>query len=391
MGYDKPDLGFVVHYQAPGSVVAYYQQVGRAGRAIPRAIGVLLSGEEDEEIHEYFRRTAFPSEEDVSSILELLERSDGLTLAEIESELNVRRGLIEKALKFLSMEDPSPVLKDGSRWLRTSVEYQMDHERIRRLTSQREREWREVQGYIDSQECRMVYLARALDDPDARACGRCSTCLGAPVVGEGFDRSRAVAAAQFLRRAEMPLVCRVQIPGDALSEYGLSGRLPAQLRAQEGRILSRWGDAGWGGLVRDGKHADHFGDELVEAVAAMFEERWQPSPAPTWVTCVPSRRHPELVPDFARRLADRLALPFVEAVTKERDNEPQKLQENSYHQCRNLDGAFGVVDVRRGEPVLLVDDMVDSTWTLAIISALLLRAGSGPVWPVALASTGAGD
>ena len=109
------------------------------------------------------------------------------------------------------------------------------------------------------------------------------------------------------------------------------------------------------------------------------------------MTCVPSRRHPELVPTFALHLAERLGLPFVASVTKIRDNEPQKLQQNRYHQCSNLDGVFSVADVRSREPVLLVDDMVDSGWTLAIVSALLLRAGGGPVWPVALASTGTGD
>jgi ATP-dependent DNA helicase RecQ len=391
MGYDKPDLGFVVHFQAPGSVVAYYQQVGRAGRAIPRAVGVLLSGREDEDIHEYFREGAFPKEEEVTSILDLLDRSEGLTLAEIEAQVNLRRGLIQKALKFLSMEDPSPVLKDGARWLRTPVEYRMDHEHIRRLTSQREREWQQVQDYIDSRECRMIFLARALDDPSAAACGHCSNCLGAPIVGEDFDRRRAVAAAQFLRHAEMPLVCKVRVPSGALPEYGLVGNLPRDLRPQEGRILSRWGDAGWGHLVREGKHSGHFGDELVEAVAEMVAERWRPAPAPTWVTWVPSRRHPELVPPFARRLAERLGLPFLEAVAKTRDNDPQKVQENAYHQCLNLDGAFAVAAVRPGEPVLLVDDVVDSSWTLAIVSALLLRAGSGPVWPIALASASASD
>jgi len=391
MGYDKPDLGFVVHYQAPGSIVAYYQQVGRAGRAIDRAIGVLLSGREDEDIQEYFRESAFPSEEDVEAILDALARSEGLKLAEIESTLNLRKGLIQKALKFLSMENPSPVLKDGSAWLRTPVEYRMDREHIRRLTSQREREWQEVQEYIETRECRMVYLARALDDPYAEPCGRCSSCLARPVVDETIGHGLAVAAARLLRHSEMPLECGVQVPRGALPGYAFSGNLPMELRPQVGRILSRWGDAGWGHIVLEGKHAGHFGDELVSAVADMVKERWRPEPAPTWVTCVPSRRHPELVPTFALHLAERLGLPFVASVTKIRDNEPQKLQQNRYHQCSNLDGVFSVADVRSREPVLLVDDMVDSGWTLAIVSALLLRAGGGPVWPVALASTGTGD
>ncbi|MGH7813463.1 MAG: ComF family protein, partial [Candidatus Binataceae bacterium] len=131
--------------------------------------------------------------------------------------------------------------------------------------------------------------------------------------------------------------------------------------------------------------------ELVEAAAEMIQQRWQPQPAPTWVTCVPSRNHAELVPDFALRLATRLKLPFVTAVTKVRDNEQQKLQQNRYHRCHNLDGVFSVTgDIPNG-PVLLVDDIVDSSWTMTVVAALLRRAGSGPVWPLALASTSGQD
>lgn len=119
----------------------------------------------------------------------------------------------------------------------------------------------------------------------------------------------------------------------------------------------------------------------------MIRERWKPDPRPRWVTCIPSRNHPELVPDFARRLAHKLGLPFVGAVAKVRDNPPQKLQENSFHQCRNLDGVFEVTDAARPEPVLLVDDMVDSRWTLTVVAALLRRAGSPAVHPLALAAT----
>lgn len=391
MGYDKPDLGFVVHYQAPGSIVAYYQQVGRAGRAIDYAVGVLLSGREDEEIQEYFRSSAFPDERHVNSILDVLAESDGLTDRQLEADVNLRKGQIDKVLKFLSVENPSPVIKDGSRWRRTPVAYRLDHQHIQRLTQQRAGEWQEVQEYINSRNCLMLFLARSLDDEQAQPCGKCACCLGQPVISEEFSHHLAVAAALYLKHAELPLECKKQVASGAFEHYGFRGNLPENLRAETGRILSRWGDAGWGRIVAEDKHNNHFRDDLVTAVTQMIRERWQPEPAPTWVTCVPSRNHPELVPDFARRLAASLNLPFVEAVTKERDNRPQKLQQNRYHQCRNLDGVFAITPEIPNGPVLLVDDMVDSAWTMTVIAALLRRAGSGPVWPVALASTSTGD
>lgn len=391
MGYDKPDLGFVVHYQAPSSIVAYYQQVGRAGRAIDHAVGVLLAGREDAQIQAYFRNNAFPDEESVLTILSALEASDGLNVQGLERELNLRQGQITKVLKFLSVENPAPIIKDGSTWKRTPVRYRMDHDKIARLTAQRETEWQEVQGYIDTPDCLMVYLAQALDDPAVRPCGKCARCLCSPIIPETYDHRRAVAAALYLRHSELPLECKKQVASGAFPQYGFKGNLPENLRATPGRILARWGDAGWGHLVADDKHGGHFRDELVAAVAEMIRERWQPDPQPAWVTCVPSQAHPELVPDFTRRLSGRLGLPFHAVVTKIRSNQPQKNQQNRYHQCRNLDGAFAVRGALPEGPVLLVDDMIDSGWTLTIIAALLRQAGSGPVLPVALATTSVGD
>ena len=380
----------MIHYQAPGSVVAYYQQVGRAGRGIERAVGILMSGDEDDDIHEYFRGSAFPPERWVNSILAELEESDGLTTMQLEEAVNLRRGQIDHVLKFLSVDNPAPVIKDGSKWQRTPVPFNMDHDRIQHLTQQREAEWDEVQNYIDEPGCLMEFLARALDDPHPQPCGKCECCMDRPIVATTFTRDAAVQAGRFLRQAEIPLECKKQVARDAFLEYGFRGNLPAGLRAEEGRILSRWGDAGWGRVVAEDKHNLHFRDELVDAVAQMIRDRWHPNPAPTWVTCIPSRTHRALVPDFAERLANELGLPFVPVITKIKDNEPQKRQQNRFHQCRNLDGVFAINEQVSDQPLLLVDDVADSAWTLTVAAALLRRAGSGPVWPLALATSSMG-
>ena len=390
MGYDKPDLGFVVHYQAPGSIVAYYQQVGRAGRGIERALGILMSGAEDAEIHEYFRRTAFPKEEWVTAVLEALDTSDGLGIRELESSLNLRYGQIEKVLKVLSVDNPAPITKDGAKWRRTPVDYRMDHDRIRRLTDQRETEWREVQSYIDEQGCLMAFLARALDDPDPRPCGRCASCRDGPILAPAYSRERVAAAARFLRQADMPLECNRRVRRGLLPEYGFSGNLTGTLDAGTGRILSRWGDAGWGTVVAADKDAGRFRDELVDAAVEMIRSRWRPEPPPLWVACVPSYNQPTLVADFASRLAAALGLRFAPVVTKVRRNDPQKEQQNAVHQCRNLDGAFAVRGDLPDGPALLVDDVVGSGWTLTVVAALLRDAGCDQVWPLALATSNPG-
>jgi len=205
------------------------------------------------------------------------------------------------------------------------------------------------------------------------------------------DATLVQEAVAFLRRTSLPLESRRQWPTGGLPCMGVTGRIALEHQAQPGRVLCVWGDAGWGTLVRQGKsHEGRFADQLVEACAAMVRS-WAPQPVPAWVTCIPSRRHPGLVPDFARRLAAALNLPFHPVLERTDDRPPQKQMANSSQQARNVDGSLRIHGTVPTGPVLLVDDMVDSRWTLTVAAYLLITHGSGPVHPMALASTAHAD
>jgi ATP-dependent DNA helicase RecQ len=397
MGYNKPDLAFVVHFQSPGSVVSYYQQVGRAGRDIPKAYGILLSGKEDDRIQQYFIDNAFPAESLIQQILQVVEDSeDGLTVNQIEQCLNVRRSKVEAALKFLAAESPAPILvqRNPVRYQRTLVDYQLPTETIERLSNKKRDEWAVMQDYLSHKGCLMQFLARELDDAIQKPCEKCANCAPEQALPVSYGRDIAVAAGEFIHRSSIP------IPPKAIAESGrtaATARFPIyqfpyyfsaeNLKHEAGRALCRWGEAGWGELAMQQKHDGFIGEPLVDASARMITEQWTPDPAPQWVTCVPSCDHPELVKQFAHALADRLKIPCYDVLTQAKPNRPQKTMENAFHRCRNLDGRFEVFGAVQDTPVLLVDDAVDSGWTFAVLAALLLRAGSGPVFPFAIMST----
>ncbi|MEV4496633.1 RecQ family ATP-dependent DNA helicase [Micromonospora arborensis] len=400
MGFDKPDLGFVVHLGAPPSPIAYYQQVGRAGRAVEHAEVLLLPGAEDAAIWRYFASLAFPPEQQVRAVLAALHTDRPLSTQALEPLVDLRRARLELMLKVLDVDGAVRRVRGG--WLATGEPWVYDEARLRRVAEARTVEQQAMREYATTSDCRMRYLRERLDDTGATDCGRCDRC--ADPLFSGDVSTAALAAAQtFLGRPGVEIAPKKLWP-TGLDAVGvpLKGRIAPAEQALPGRAVGRLSDLGWGGRLRDlvGPEApdapvpDDVAGAVVEVLKAWAhgDDPWPRRPVA--VVAVGSRRRPRLVGSLAERIAAVGRLPLLGEVTPTGPGGPGGPRGNSAQRVRALHDTFTVsadlADAVAGldGPVLLVDDLIDSGWTMTLVARALRRAGAPDVLPLALAVAG---
>ncbi|GHF61827.1 ATP-dependent DNA helicase RecQ [Amycolatopsis bartoniae] len=392
MGFDKPDLGFVVHLGAPSSPIAYYQQVGRAGRGVRRAEVILLPGTEDREIWNYFSSLAFPDERRVTQVLDALAQADRpLSTAALEPMVELSRSRLEMVLKVLDVDGAVRRVRGG--WESTGEDWQYDAGRYGRVSEARNAEQQAMLDYQETEGCRMEFLLRQLDDSYAEPCGRCDNCTG-NVRDTAISAEVIEATSSRLRRPGIELAPRRQWPtGMKTLDVPLSGRIPEEHQAQPGRALGRLTDVGWGNRLRElvGTSAPD-----TEVPAPVFQAcvavlaAWDWRRRPVAVVAMPSDRRPRLTQSLAARFAEVGKLRFLGTLgahgpAPRRANSAQRVAD-LWHRLvlpEELAAELSTVD----GPVLLVDDLVESGWTMTMAARLLLKGGAPAVLPFALAAT----
>ncbi|GIF78173.1 RecQ family ATP-dependent DNA helicase [Asanoa siamensis] len=397
MGFDKPDLGFVVHLGAPPSPIAYYQQVGRAGRAVRNADVLLLPGREDAAIWRYFASLAFPPEQQVRDVLHALDTAGRpLSTQALEPMVDLRRTRLEMMLKVLDVDGAVRRVRGG--WVATGEPWVYDTARLRRVAAARTEEQQSMREYAATTACRMEFLRRGLDDPAAAPCGRCDNCTG-PFVTDGVSPAALAAANAFLGRAGVVIAPKKLWP-TGLAE--VKGKLSADDQAAPGRAVGRLSDLGWGGRLRAVLDASDgpLPDDLTGAVVDVLKD-WSrgddPWPRrPVAVVGIASRQRPELVGSLAARIAEIGRLPLLGFVEPGPQAPPSGggARGNSAQRVRALHDAFEIppdlaaaLSAVTG-PVLLVDDLVDSGWTMTLVARALRAAGAPEVLPFALGVAG---
>ncbi|RRS01627.1 RecQ family ATP-dependent DNA helicase [Glycomyces terrestris] len=386
MGFDKPDLGFVVHLGAPSSPVAYYQQIGRAGRARDRAEVVLLPGAEDRAIWDYFGSLSFPAEDAVRRTLDVLAvEGRALSTAALETRVDLRRTRLEMMLKVLDVDGAVRRVKGG--WEATGMPWTYDAERYAKVAAARRHEQQRMLEYEATDRCRLEFLRAELDDAEAAPCGRCDNCTGERIEAKVSSEAAEGAAAALSKPGVTVEPKRMWPTGMQALGVDLKGKIAPELGAEPGRALARLSDIGWGGplraLLSDGADRD-VPDDVFGAVVRVLAA-WDWAERPAAVVSTGSLSRPRLVNGLAERIAALGRMEYLGALGRTPGAVSGAPRANSAQRLHQVLDAFTVDFPVPPVSVLLVDDVRDSGWTATVAAMRLRQAGATSVHPLALA------